>query len=82
MDYKLKHSIFCFLHRYYPENRDSLTAEDWKIYCNFTNYVASDGKTFLVHHKPLVNRLKEIMEEKPEYKSQIILDEVFRFHRD
>lgn len=28
MDDKLKHSIFYFLHRYYPENKNNLTNED------------------------------------------------------
>lgn len=78
MDERLKHSIFYFLHRYYPENRDSLTIEDWKIYSNLTNYLESDG-TLSLPKGFLADRLKEIMEEKPEYKSQIILDEVFKY---
>lgn len=75
MEDKLKHNIFYFLHRYYPENRDNLTDEDWRIYLILTNYLESDG-TLSLPKGSLADRLKEIMEEKPEYKSQIILDEI------
>lgn len=78
MEDKLKHSIFYFLHRYYPENRNNLTDEDWKIYSNLTNYLESDGKLSLPKDS-LADRLKEIMEDKPEYKSKILLDEVFKY---